>query len=254
MSATPSICAIVPTYNNGGTIIDVVRRVLAEIEHLIVVVDGSTDATTDLLRAEQSKQPERLTVVMSDTNRGKGVALHLGMDTARRMGFTHAITIDADGQHYPEDIPLLVEAHMAQPDAIILGSRLLKQDNMPAQNTFANRFSNFWFAVQTGLRLPDTQSGFRLYPLDNLHGERWMTARYEAELTLLVFSAWAGVPIVPVNVRVYYPPQNERVSHFRPAYDFARISLLNTLLCLLALVYGLPRRLFHTLTHATRWT
>ena len=107
--------------------------------------------------------------------------------------------------------------------------------------TFANRFSNFWFALQTLQRLPDTQSGLRVYPLQRLHGLRWMSARYEAELTLLVFSAWAGVKLLPVPVSVYYPPRDQRVTHFRPGRDFTRISVLNTLLCFLMVVYGWPR-------------
>ena len=112
---------------------------------------------------------------------------------------------------------------------------------MPGGNTFANRFSNFWFTIQTGIRLPDTQTGFRLYPLKRLSGTRFVTSRYEAELELLVFAAWAGVELVSVPVRVFYPSQEERVTHFRPVADFARISVLNTVLCFLAVVYGWPR-------------
>ena len=234
------ICAIIPTYNNGGTIADVVTRVAAQMDDIIVVIDGSTDNTRDELKSLNIP----LTIVDCPKNHGKGTALKRGFEKAREMGFTHALTIDADGQHYPEDIPLLYRAHTIHPDAIIVGSRVLEQENMPSKNTFANRFSNFWFAVQTGLRLPDTQSGFRIYPLrgKHLHGERILTSRYEAELELLVFAAWAEVPVIPVPIRVFYPPQEQRVSHFRPAYDFTRISILNTVLCLLALIYGLPRR------------
>lgn len=112
---------------------------------------------------------------------------------------------------------------------------------MPRGNTFANRFSNFWFRLQTGIDLQDTQSGYRLYPLGALRGLGLITSRYEAELELLVFAAWAGTPIISVPVKVYYPPADERVSHFRPVYDFVRISILNTVLCVLALVYGYPR-------------
>ena len=239
------ICAVIPTYNNGGTIADVVRRVAAQMHDIIVVVDGSTDNTRDVLKSLNIN----IFVVDCSKNGGMGKALKRGFEKARELGFSHVLTIDADGQHFPEDIPLLYRAHTIHPEAIIIGSRVLEQENMPAKNTFANRFSNFWFALQTGLRLPDTQSGYRIYPLrkKHLHGEQFLTARYEAELSLLVFSAWANVPIVPVPVRVYYPPKNERVSHFRPAYDFTRISILNTILCVLAVVYGLPRRWWRSL-------
>lgn len=246
MNREMNICAVIPTYNNAGTIGDVVRRVSAQLAHVIVVVDGSTDQTREVL----SGLDVPFTLVDLPQNGGKGAALKQGFRAARELGFTHVLTIDADGQHLPEDIPLLVTASRAHPDAIIVGCRGLKQDNMPAKNTFANRFSNFWFAVQTAQYLPDTQSGYRIYPLEKIRGERLMTARYESELTLLVFSAWAGVQIVPIGVRVYYPPKEERVSHFRPAYDFTRISILNTCLCVLALVYGLPRRGLHALRQA----
>jgi hypothetical protein len=112
---------------------------------------------------------------------------------------------------------------------------------MPAGNSFANRFSNFWFALQTLRRLPDTQTGFRVYPLEDLPPLWILTSRYEAELTLLVFSAWKGISLVPVPVQVSYP--EDRVTHFRPFWDFFRISVLNTVLCLLALIYGYPRML-----------
>ena len=124
---------------------------------------------------------------------------------------------------------------------MIVGSRNLKQDNMPGKNTFANKFSNFWFRVQTGIDLPDTQTGYRLYPLKNMPCLALLTYRYEAELELLVFSAWRGTDLVPIKVNVIYP--EDRVTHFRPFWDFFRITVLNTILCIVALVYGWPSRL-----------
>ena len=230
-------CAVIPVYNNADTVADVVSRTLCHLP-VIVVADGPTDGTLQVL---QSIRDERLVIVSYPNNKGKGYALKTGLQKAAESGYTHALTLDADGQHYPEDIPLLLRMSAVRPEAIIVGSRVLQQDNMPRKNTFANRFSNFWFTVQTGLPLPDTQSGFRVYPLAHTHGIPLMTRRYEAELQLLVFSAWANTPVIPVPVRVWYPPQDQRVSFFRPARDFARISLLNTLLCCLALIYGLPR-------------
>lgn len=237
-----STCALIPTYNNVGTVADIVRRTL---EHLpvIVVADGPTDGS---LEAVQAIDDERLVVVSYAQNRGKGYALKQGLMKARELGYTHVLTLDSDGQHYPEDIPHLLRMSAVRPEAIIVGSRGLVQDNMPGKNTFANKFSNFWFALQTFHPLPDTQTGFRIYPLEHLHGLPLMTNRYEAELLLLVFSAWADTPIIPVPIRVYYPPREERVSYFRPAKDFTRISILNTILCVLAVVYGLPRRMWRT--------
>lgn len=233
-------CVIVPTYNNGHTIIDVLRRIEPFAHYIIVVNDGSTDDTMQLL----GEAPvEGLSVVSYEHNRGKGHALMKGFERALQQGFDYAITIDSDGQHYPEDIPLLLAAHDEQREALVVGCRNLTEENMPRQNTFANRFSNFWFRLQTGVKLGDTQSGYRLYPLRRLSMRWWITPRYEAELELLVYSAWHGTPIASTPVRVYYPPEGERVSHFRPFRDFARISVLNTCLCVGAVVYYLPLKL-----------
>ena len=233
------LCVIIPTFNNAGTILQVVQSVMAYCNQLIVVDDGCTDGTSDILNT----LPQSVTVVSYHPNKGKGHALVAGFKKAMDMGFSHAITIDADGQHFADDIPLLIKETEKSPSSIIVGCRNLTEENMPRQNTFANRFSNFWFRLQTGVNLSDTQSGYRLYPLASLRGLSLITSRYEAELELLVFASWAGVQIKSVPVKVYYPPAEERVSHFRPIYDFVRISILNTILCVAALFYGYPRRL-----------
>jgi len=232
------ICVVMPTYNNGGTLRDIIERVLAYCVNVIVVNDGCTDNSADIL----TSFGERIIVVDYGKNRGKGYALKKGLGKARELGFDYAITIDSDGQHYPEDIPLLVETLEQHPDALIVGSRDFQQENMPGGNSFANKFSNFWFKIQTGVKLPDTQTGYRLYPLKHLPNLKCLTARYEAELELLVGAAWRGLDLIPVGIRVYYPKAEERVSHFRPFGDFVRISVLNTYMCIIALVYGLPSR------------
>lgn len=234
------VCAVIPTYQNAKTLLKVVADVHRVVDTVIVVDDGSNDGTAALLdKATGNERPEK--VLTHPKNCGKGAALKTGLTYARQQGFRYAVTVDADGQHRADDIPALLKAVEEEPDALAIGSRGLQHENMPAKSTFANRFSNFWFALQTLQRLPDTQSGLRIYPLRRLHGLRWMSARYEAELTLLVFSAWAGVKLLPVPVSVYYPPRDQRVTHFRPGRDFTRISVLNTLLCFLMVVYGWPR-------------
>lgn len=234
------VCAVIPTYQNAKTLLQVVADVHRVVDTVFVVDDGSNDGTAALLdKATDNERPEK--VLTHPKNCGKGAALKTGLTYARQQGFRYAVTVDADGQHRANDIPALLKAVEEEPDALAIGSRGLQHENMPAKSTFANRFSNFWFALQTLQRLPDTQSGLRVYPLRRLHGLRWMSARYEAELTLLVFSAWAGVKLLPVPVSVYYPPRDQRVTHFRPGRDFTRISVLNTLLCLLMVVYGWPR-------------
>lgn len=237
------MCIVVPTYNNAGTVVDVLRRCKEQCDDIIVVDDGCTDGTAEILAAVDG-----ITVVTMPKNSGKGVALCAGFRKALEMGFAYAITLDADGQHFPEDIPLLLQANIEHPHSLIIGERRdLESKERSGGSKFANAFSNFWFCVQTGKRLRDTQTGYRLYPLKHLPWLRMLTSRYEAELELLVFSAWHGVKIVPVKVNVYYPPREERVSHFRPAYDFTRIFILNTCLCFLALCYGLPLALLRML-------
>lgn len=234
------VCAVIPTYQNAKTLLKVVADVHRVVDTVFVVDDGSNDGTAALLdKATGNERPEK--VLTHPKNCGKGAALKTGLTYARQQGFRYAVTVDADGQHRADDIPALLKAVEEEPDALAIGSRGLQHENMPAKSTFANRFSNFWFALQTLQRLPDTQSGLRVYPLRRLHGLRWMSARYEAELTLLVFSAWAGVKLLPVPVSVYYPPRDQRVTHFRPGRDFTRISVLNTLLCFLMVVYGWPK-------------
>lgn len=238
------ICVIIPTYNNAGTIVDVVSRAQAQCHDVIVVCDGCTDDTLERIKSLE-KQPR---VVVLPENKGKGRALKEGFKAALEAGFAYAITLDADLQHFPEDIPLFLEANRKHPGALIVGERKgLEGVERSKGSSFANRFSNLWFFLQTFHPLKDTQTGYRLYPLKKMRGLSLLTSRYEAELELLVFAAWNGVEIVSLGVNVFYPPKEERVSHFRPVRDFLRISVLNVVLCALALLYGLPRFLI-------RWT
>lgn len=238
------ICVIIPTYNNAGTIADVVSRAMDQCRDVIVVCDGCTDNTVDILK----NLPRVPVIVEFEKNRGKGAALRAGFERALEDGFAYAVTLDGDGQHFPEDIPVLLQANIDNPGALIVGSRKnLDRMERSGGSKFANAFSNFWFAVQTGHRLEDTQTGFRLYPLKKLHGLKLLTSRYEAELELLVFASWHGVKLISVPVNVFYPSAEERVSHFRPVRDFTRISILNVILCVLALVYGLPLAIFRLL-------
>lgn len=236
------ICVVIPTYNNGTTIGSVVRAAKEECDDVIVVNDGCTDNTAEILNAISG-----ITIVSYGCNRGKGYALKRGFREALRQGFAYAITLDGDGQHYPSDIAIFLKSNQEHPGALLLGSRNLAGVERSKGSAFANKFSNFWFRVQTGINAPDTQTGYRLYPLKSLHGLSLLTSRYEAELEIIVFAAWHGVPLVSVPINVYYPPREERVSHFRPTADFLRITLLNCVLCLFALVYGLPLRLWRWL-------
>jgi glycosyltransferase involved in cell wall biosynthesis len=241
-------CVIIPVYNSENLIAHTIEPVLQYVENIIVVDDGSTDNTVEVLKAAPFR--ESFDIVSCPVNRGKGYALQQGFKRAMELGFTHAVTMDADGQHLAADIALLTGKAQENRDALIVGSRKFDAPNMPGGSRFANRFSNFWFRIQTGISLPDTQTGFRLYPLHRTGNMRLFTNRYEAELELLVRAAWSGIKIIPQAIDVYYPPRNERLSHFRRGRDFFRISVLNTVLCVLAVVYGYPymllRKIFKT--------
>lgn len=233
------ICVIIPVYNAENHIIDVIEDVLQYAGNMIVVNDGSTDGTAEKLSVFL-KLGKPVTLVSYAKNRGKGYALKQGFRRALELGFTHAVTMDADGQHLATDIALLTEKVRENREALIVGSRKFDNPNMPKGNKFANHFSNFWFRVQTGIALPDTQTGFRVYPLQKMGRMCLFTNRYEAELELLVRCAWKNIKLIPQPVNVYYPPKNERISHFRAGRDFFRISVLNTVLCLFAVIYGYP--------------
>lgn len=228
-------CVLIPTYNNAKTLARVVEGVLQHTPNVIVVNDGATDETEVIL----AQYPE-LTVIHLPQNKGKGNALRIGFEKARELGYEYAITIDSDGQHYPDDIPLFIEAAMQETAPVLLvGNRNMAQEGVPKKSSFGHKFSNFWFHLETGVRLPDTQSGYRLYPLEAIP-KKYYTEKFEFEIEVLVRSSWRGVTVKNVPIRVLYKAE-ERVSHFRPLRDFARISILNSVLVLIALFYIKPR-------------
>ncbi len=242
---------LVPTYNNAATLPRLLTDLLEYTDRIIVVNDGSTDNTSEILFAFTS-----LHIIDYPRNKGKGVALRTGFTAARSLGYENLITIDSDGQHFADDLPLFLKAMEEYPGALIMGARNMEQSGVPGKSSFGNRFSNFWFWVQTGRRLPDTQSGYRLYPVSRYPNTRFFSTKFEFEIEVLVRSAWSGIPIHSVPVKVYYAPADQRVSHFRPLKDFSRISVLNTFLTIIAIVYFIPREFFRSVNRANlkRWT
>lgn len=230
---------VIPTYNNERTLAAVIESVLSHTTDVLVVNDGATDSTSEILKTFA----DRIRILSYHPNKGKGYALRCAFREALKLGFDHAVTIDSDGQHSAADIPKFIESIRTNPGALLVGSRGLVHDNMASTSTFANRFSNFWFTLQTFRKLPDTQSGFRLYPLYRMGKMKMFTTRYETELEYLVFSAWRNIRIIPIPISVHYDPPSEKVSHFRPFHDFFRISVLNTVLVFLAFIYGYPSML-----------
>ncbi|WP_211218057.1 DUF2062 domain-containing protein [Niabella aurantiaca] len=238
------VCVMIPTYNNATSIEQVITDVLRYTRQVIVINDGSTDGTAEILK----KFPQ-LTVVSYTPNKGKGMALRAGFKKAAELGYRHAITIDSDGQHFAKDLPLFLDQLETEGSALIMGSRnMTTADNVPGKSSFGHKFSNFWFKVETGIDCPDTQTGYRLYPLEPISRMKLLTRKYELEIEVIVRLAWAGVRVTSVPITVYYPPKEERITHFRPFKDFSRISLLNTVLVLITFLYIKPRNFFRRFT------
>ncbi len=231
------VCVIIPTFNNQNTLKRVIDGVLHYTKDIIIVNDGSTDDTSKILN-----NYHRLIQIHFPKNKGKGAALRAGFEKAYQNDFEYAITIDSDGQHYPDDIPVFMEELEKDDRYLLIGSRNMTHDSIPKGSSFGNKFSNFWYWAETGIKLTDTQSGYRLYPLTPLHRIKFYTNKFEFEIEVIVKAAWNGVQVKNVPIKVLYD-ENERVSHFRPYKDFARISVLNTWLVLVALLYIKPRDL-----------
>ncbi|MEO6548365.1 MAG: DUF2062 domain-containing protein [Ferruginibacter sp.] len=228
-------CVIIPTFNNAATLGKVIEEVATFTNHIIVVNDGSMDETLSV-----TKKFPFIRLVSYSKNVGKGWALRKGFAEANALNYSFAITIDSDGQHFASDLPAFIDKLKQQRDAIIIGARNMGQASVPGKSSFGHKFSNFWFKVETGINCPDTQSGYRLYPVWLLKDMRFFTRKYEFEIEVLVRAAWKGVKIESVPVTVYYAPKEERISHFRPFKDFTRISILNTFLVLITFLYIKP--------------
>ena len=195
-----NVCVLLPTYNNAGTLQSVLSSVLEYTDRVIVVNDGSTDGTAQILA--QFPQIDKIEYAV---NKGKGKALRLGFAFAVSKGYDYVITIDTDGQHFATDLPLFLEKLATEKSAIIIGARNLHKEGMPGKNTFANKFSNFWFKVETGITATDTQSGFRLYPICLMKGMHFFGTKYEFEVEVLVRCAWKGISIRWIPINIYYP-------------------------------------------------
>ena len=233
-------CVIIPTYNNYKTLRKVIEGVMDFTQNIIVVNDGSTDSTADILKAFGGIEQIHIEV-----NKGKGNALRQAFELAESLGYQYAISIDSDGQHFPEDIPVFLEAleKSETKNVLLIGARNMSQEGVPKKSSFGNKFSNFWYWFETGITLTDTQSGFRLYPLHYLKGLKFYTNKFEFEIEVIVKAAWNGTTVKNVPVNVLYD-ETERVSHFRPFKDFTRISILNTWFVLVTFLYIKPRDLY----------
>jgi len=214
------IVVVIPAYDEAGTIRDVAQRALSHGSRVIVVDDGSTDGTAEAL----SGLP--LTLLANPRNRGKGASLCRGIRQALEEGADTVVTLDGDGQHRPEDIPRLADAHARHRNAIVIGARLHDSGNIPMDRYLANRTANFFVGWAAGQAVADSQSGFRVYPAALLRAlagccERATGFAFESEI--LIEAARAGTKIVAVPIDAIYEARGRR-SHFRPVLDIARIT------------------------------
>ncbi len=239
-------CVLIPTYNNERTVEKVITEVLEYTDDLVIVNDGSTDSTAKILSGINTIQ-----LITFPKNKGKGIALREGFKFAAAKGYDYAITLDSDGQHFANDIPTLIHRLQKEKNILIVGARNMDQASVPGKSSFGNKFSSFWYWVITGIKLPDTQSGFRLYPIGHYKTMKFYTGKFEFEIEVMVRSAWKGINVTSEPVSVYYG--TDRVSHFRPGPDVFRITMLNTLFVFISYLFIRPRNLLLNLGKKKFW-
>src|SRR5215510_13252131 len=224
-------CVVIPAYNHARTVGGVVQGALEHASTVLVCDDGSTDGS-----GEAAEKAGGI-LLRHETNRGKGVALRTLLEEASRRGFRYAISLDADGQHFPADLPVFARRASEEPGALFIGARDLCAARAPPSSEFGRRFSNFWLWFESSWRVDDSQCGYRAYPLPETLQLATNRHRYDFEVEVLLRAAWAGLALRSVPVGVVYPA--DRVTHFRPFADNARISLLNLVSCF-RLIMPLP--------------
>jgi len=222
------------------TIAKVVADVRPHVAEVLVVDDGSGEETRRVVAALAAEGAAR--VVRREVNGGKGAAVKTGLRAARDLGFSHALQIDADGQHDPADIPVFLERAAARPEAAVLGHPVF-DDSTPRGRRAAHRFTNFWTRLETaGAAIEDPQCGFRVYPVEGAIAAEPKADRMAFDIEIAVRLAWAGVPIVNVPTRVRYLPREVGgVSHFRPFRDNLAITWMHTRLVLASMWRRLRR-------------
>lgn len=230
-------CVLIPTFNNDRTLGTLLADLQTYTSNILVVNDGSTDSTADILKTFD------LQTITHSENRGKGTALRTGFKFAIESGYDYAITIDSDGQHYPDDLDVfLTELEKQENDdpMLLIGDRNMGRNGIPGKSSKGNRFSNFWFLVVTGIDLHDSQCGYRLYPLQLIRKMKLVTWKFELEIEVPVKAAWRNAIVKNVPVKVLYP-ETDRVTHFRPFWDIVRIVLLYSWFVLVSFLYIHPR-------------
>ena len=242
MTPSTTHLVLIPSYNTGPKVYDTVREARAQWNPVWVVVDGSTDGTAEGLQRLAAQDPG-LTVMVLPRNQGKGAAVLHGLRAAREAGFTHALTMDSDGQHPAALIPAFMQASLSRPDAMILGKPVFDA-SAPLLRVRGRRVSNWWTNLETlGAGIGDSLYGFRVYPVDPLIAvmsrQPWMR-RFDFDTEAVVRLAWRGVKPIDVDAPVKYLSAEEGgVSHFNYLRDNALLTWMHTRL-MLEFVLRLP--------------
>lgn len=222
---------LIPSYNPGALLLSTVQAARAQWAPVWVVVDGSTDASGAQVQALAEADPQ-LRVIVLPVNQGKGAAVLAGLDAAAAAGFTHALTMDADGQHPAGCIPEFMAISAAQPQAMVLGKPVFGAE-APALRVQGRRVSNAWANLETlGMGVGDSLFGFRVYPITPLRrvmqATRFMR-RFDFDPEAVVRLCWAGVRPVNVDAPVrYLDPGEGGVSHFKYLRDNALLTWMHT--------------------------
>ncbi|MDM8523669.1 glycosyltransferase family 2 protein [Desulfococcaceae bacterium HSG8] len=222
-SFTDHIWCVIPVYNNKETVKDVVMECRQHLQHVAVVDDGSTDTDIPMLFKGTD-----IKVLRHEKNRGKGQAIFTGLRFVQNRGGRFMITIDADGQHYPRDIKKFIPLLQEDETTIVIGCRDFNGQNIPGSSKFGRKFANFWLYVETGAFIDDCQSGFRAYPVRYLSEMKLDGSYYDFEAEVLAKAVWAGLGLKTVEIDVWYPEPEQRVSSFKPFLDNFRISCMHT--------------------------
>jgi len=213
-----SVCVVIPVYNSPY-ILEVIKDVLAHGYEIIVVDDGSTQKVD-----VEGLHVELITHIK---NMGKGEAILSGAKKAKELGFTSFVAMDADKQHLSSEIIKLTDVY--KEESIVIGCRNFENENVPKSSKFGRAFSNFWVNLETFKSLKDTQSGFRIYPVSILELNT-KNRRFDFEIEVLVLHSYAKKEIIDVEVECYYPPREERISHFNKLKDNIRLSRIHSIL------------------------
>jgi glycosyltransferase involved in cell wall biosynthesis len=252
MQASTTHVVVIPSYDTGPKVYETVKAARAAWQPVFVVVDGSGDGTAAGLQQMAATDPG-LRVWVLPHNQGKGAAVLHGLEQAHAVGFTHALTMDADGQHPPEMIASFMQASRVRPDAMILG-RPVFDASAPLLRVRGRRVSNWWTNLETlGAGVADSLYGFRVYPVAPLlavmHGQRWMR-RFDFDTEAVVRLAWRGIQPVNRDAPVKYLSAAEGgVSHFRYVRDNALLTWMHTRL-MIEFVLRLPSLLLRRLRRA----